>query len=252
MTQIELQLDAPDPAALVARLELAATPAGISRVALRRSRARAPRPEAGEIGQLLDEARQEIAEFLGGQRTFFGVPVDLAPLPPFERAALMLAAQIPFGEVRTYKWIAEQLGRPDGAQLVGSAMAGNPVPILVPCHRVVKSDGGLGGYSFGLMQKAALLNLERSVPPLVGCVTTKVVCRLAARTSGAPKAAGSPSCRSQTRAPSAIARAAPAGSSRPDRPAPHGTTASALPSGPYRSTSAVLADARLDPASIGR
>ncbi len=56
-------------------------------------------------------------------------------------------------------------------------MAGNPVPILVPCHRVVRSDGGLGGYSFGLVQKAALLNLERSVVPFVGCVAGKVVCR---------------------------------------------------------------------------
>jgi methylated-DNA-[protein]-cysteine S-methyltransferase len=177
MTQIELQLDAPDPAALVARLELAATGTGISRVAFRRRRSGAPRPETGRNGELLRRAREEIAEFLAGQRTFFGVPVDLALVPPFERSALEVAAQIPFGEVRTYKWIAEQLGSPEGAQLVGIAMASNPVPILVPCHRVVKSDGGLGGYSFGLMQKAALLNLERSVPPFVGCVATRVVCR---------------------------------------------------------------------------
>jgi O-6-methylguanine DNA methyltransferase len=176
MTQIELRLDAPDPAALVARLELAATPAGISRVALRRSRSTASHPVAGRIGQLLSRAREEITEFLGGRRTFFDVPVDLAAVPPFERAALMMAAQIPYGQVRTYKWITAQLGRPDGAQVVGIAMACNPVPLLVPCHRVVKSDGGLGGYSFGLMQKAALLNLERSVTPLVGCAT-RIVCR---------------------------------------------------------------------------
>ena len=56
-------------------------------------------------------------------------------------------------------------------------MAGNPVPLIVPCHRVVKTDGGLGGYSFGLLQKEALLNLERSTTPYVGAASTKIVCR---------------------------------------------------------------------------
>ncbi len=177
MAQIELPLTTIDPTALAARLDFAATAGGISRVILRRRGPIATPPQPGPIGRLLGQAREEIAQFLAGQRTFFSVPVDLAAVPPFERSALEIAAQIPFGEVRTYKWIAEQLGRADGAQLVGMAMAGNPVPILVPCHRVVKSDGGLGGYSFGLMQKAALLNLERSVPPFVGCHGTMVVCR---------------------------------------------------------------------------
>jgi methylated-DNA-[protein]-cysteine S-methyltransferase len=177
MMQIELQLDAPNLAALAARLELAATPAGISRVAVRKNRRITAPVEAGRIGQLLRQAREEMADFLAGRRTFFEVPVDLAAVPAFERSALEAAARIPFGEVRTYKWIAEQLGRPDAAQLVGMAMAANPVPILVPCHRVVKSDGGLGGYAFGRMQKAALLNLERCVLPFVGCASTRIVCR---------------------------------------------------------------------------
>ncbi len=177
MTQIELPLDAIDPLALVARLDFAATPAGVSRVTLRKSGSAGAPPEAGRVGQLRRRAREEIAEFLAGQRTFFSVPVDLAAVPPLERSALEVAAHIPFGEVRTYKWIAEQLGQPVDAQTVGGAMAHNPVPVLVPCHRVVRSDGGLGGYSFGLMQKAALLNLERSVPPFVGCPGTLVVCR---------------------------------------------------------------------------
>jgi hypothetical protein len=63
------------------------------------------------------------------------------------------------------------------ARAVGNAMAGNPVPLAVPCHRVVKSDGGLGGYSFGLVRKEALLNLERAVTPYVGCASTRVFCR---------------------------------------------------------------------------
>ena len=116
-------------------------------------------------------------EYFAGERTFFTVPVDLSQLPAFERSALEMAAGIPYGEVRSYKWIAERLGKPDGARAVGNAMAGNPVPIIVPCHRVVKTDGGLGGYSFGLLRKEALLNLERGVTPYVGCASTKIFCR---------------------------------------------------------------------------
>jgi O-6-methylguanine DNA methyltransferase len=79
--------------------------------------------------------------------------------------------------VRSYKWIAERLGKPDAARAVGNAMAGNPTPIIVPCHRVVKTDGGLGGYSFGLLRKEALLNLERAMTPYIGCATTRIFCR---------------------------------------------------------------------------
>jgi O-6-methylguanine DNA methyltransferase len=126
---------------------------------------------------MLDCARREIAEYLTAERTFFTVPADLSQVPPFERAALFIASQIPYGEVRSYKWIAERLGRPDAARAVGGAMAGNPVPLLVPCHRVIRTDGGLGGYSFGLVRKEALLNLERNTTPYVGCVSTKIFCR---------------------------------------------------------------------------
>jgi methylated-DNA-[protein]-cysteine S-methyltransferase len=178
MEQIALQLDRPNPMELLSRLELAASPTGITRVYYRRGRGgMAPLPESGRTGKLLRQAREELAEYFAGDRTFFSVPVDLSLVPAFERAALDIAAQIPYGEVRSYKWIAEQLGKPDAARAVGSAMAGNPVPLVVPCHRVVKTDGALGGYSFGLVQKEALLNLERSVTPYVGCASTKIFCR---------------------------------------------------------------------------
>jgi O-6-methylguanine DNA methyltransferase len=178
MDQIALQFDRPTSMELLAQLDLTASPAGITQVAYRRSRgAGATRQPAGKIGKLLDQARREIAEYLAGERTFFTVPVDLSEVPVFDRAALDIAAKIPYGEVRSYKWIAEQLGKPDAARAVGGAMAGNPVPLIVPCHRVVKSDGGLGGYSFGPVQKEALLNLERSTTPLVGCASTKIFCR---------------------------------------------------------------------------
>lgn len=178
MEQLDLRLEADRPALLLERLGLAASPAGITRVYLRRvETARSPAREAGPIGRLLEQARKELAEYLAGDRTFFTVPVDLSQVPTFERAALQAAVRIPYGEVRSYKWIAQRLGEPDAARAVGNAMASNPVPLIIPCHRVVKSDGGLGGYSFGPLRKEALLNLERGTTPYIGCSTTRVFCR---------------------------------------------------------------------------
>jgi methylated-DNA-[protein]-cysteine S-methyltransferase len=177
MDQIALQLERPTPAELLARLDLTASPAGITRVSYRRGPVGTSAQASGRIGGILRQAREELAEYFAGDRTFFSVPVDLSKVPSFERAALELASQIPYGEVRSYKWIAERLGKPDAARAVGGAMAGNPVPLIVPCHRVVKTDGGLGGYSFGLVQKEALLNLERGIAPYVGCASTRIFCR---------------------------------------------------------------------------
>ena len=177
MDQIGLQFERPNPTELLARLDLTASSTGITGVFFRRGRSRTAGSEAGRIGRMLQQAREELAEYLAGDRTFFTVPVDLSQVPEFDRAALETASRIPYGEVRSYKWIAEQLGKPDAARAVGGAMAGNPVPLIVPCHRVVKTDGGLGGYSFGLLQKEALLNLERSTTPYVGCASTRIFCR---------------------------------------------------------------------------
>ncbi len=86
---------------------------------------------------------------------------DLGALTEFERAVLLKAVEIPRGEVRPYGWIAREIGRPKAVRAVGSALAHNPVPLLIPCHRVVRSDGQLGQYSMGGTQvKRALLSLE--------------------------------------------------------------------------------------------
>ena len=178
MEQMDLRLTAEPLTDVVDRLVLTASPVGISRIAYHPGAGAAAKPPAGgPVGKLLGQARREIAEYLAGERTFFTVPVDLSNAPAFDRTALDVAAKIPYGEVRSYKWIAEQLGKPDAARAVGGAMAANPVPLIVPCHRVVKTDGGLGGYSFGIVRKEALLNLERSTTPYVGCASTKIFCR---------------------------------------------------------------------------
>ncbi len=174
--QLDLRLEPEQPILPLDRLELAASAAGITRVFLRR-KGGTPAVPAGRIGSLIARARLELGEYLQGTRTFFTVPTDLSQVPAFEQSILGIAAAIPYGEVRTYKWIAEQVGQPDLARAVGNAMAGNPVPLLIPCHRVVRTDGGLGGYSFGLVRKESLLLLEQSTSPFVGCASTKIVCR---------------------------------------------------------------------------
>ncbi len=100
--------------------------------------------------------------------TFSG-DVDLARLGPFEREVLALLRRIPTGQVRTYREIAKTLGQPGAARAVGMACARNPLPLLIPCHRVVRTDGGLGGYSLrgGVALKRRLLEAEGALPNLL-------------------------------------------------------------------------------------
>jgi O-6-methylguanine DNA methyltransferase len=85
---------------------------------------------------------------------------DLSGLSPFERAVLAKTLEIPAGEVRPYGWVARQIGRPSAVRAVGSALGRNPVPVLIPCHRVVRSDGHVGNYGLGVPMKRALLSAE--------------------------------------------------------------------------------------------
>lgn len=86
--------------------------------------------------------------------------VDLSDLTPFEQAALRAALQIPRGQTRSYAWVAREIGKPRAARAVGQAMARNPLPVIVPCHRVVDSHGELHNYGYGIEMKARLLKLE--------------------------------------------------------------------------------------------
>lgn len=85
---------------------------------------------------------------------------DLESLTAFERAVLTKALEIPAGEVRPYGWIAQEIGRPKAVRAVGTALGRNPVPVLIPCHRVLRSDGKVGDYAFGSSMKRALLSAE--------------------------------------------------------------------------------------------
>lgn len=105
-------------------------------------------------------ARKEIGAYLSGRLRSFRAPCDLSGLSAFTRAVLEITARIPYGQVRSYRWIAGQLGKPGASRAVGNALARNPIPIIIPCHRVVRSDGDLGGYALGLHWKRKLLELE--------------------------------------------------------------------------------------------
>jgi O-6-methylguanine DNA methyltransferase len=159
---------------LEGRLGIEATSRGISLVRTGRV---APPATAG-ARRLAEQAREEIHEYLRGQRAFFRVPVDLAAVPDFQRRVLEAARLIPFGEARPYAWIAARIGHPRAVRAVGTALGRNPVPLILPCHRVWRSDGGLGGYIFGAAVKDRLAALERTTPVLEGCTSTRIVCRV--------------------------------------------------------------------------
>lgn len=159
---------------LEGKLAIEATPRGISLVRT----GRAGKPATAAARRLTEQAREEIHEYLRGQRAFFRVPVDLATVPDFQRKVLEAARLIPFGEARPYAWIAARIGNPRAVRAVGTALGRNPVPLILPCHRVWRSDGGLGGYIFGAAVKDRLAALERTTPVLEGCTSTRIVCRV--------------------------------------------------------------------------
>ena len=107
-----------------------------------------------------DEIRRELEEYFGGRRRRFEVPVDWALTEGFTRRVLRATARIPFGDLSTYREVASRAGSDRAYRAAGNALGSNPIPIVVPCHRVVHTGGGLGGYTGGLKRKEFLLTLE--------------------------------------------------------------------------------------------
>jgi methylated-DNA-[protein]-cysteine S-methyltransferase len=113
-----------------------------------------------EARQTLQRASTELQEYFGGKRNQFDIPLDWGAMPPFRRAVLEATAAVPFGHVDTYAGIAKRIGNPKATRAVGNALGRNPIPVIVPCHRVIRSDASLGGYTGGLGIKQHLLNHE--------------------------------------------------------------------------------------------
>jgi methylated-DNA-[protein]-cysteine S-methyltransferase len=118
---------------------------------------------------IFDESRtleviNQLADYLNGTRRQFSLAIDFSSLTPFQVEVLRITSQIPYGETRTYQEIAVQIGKQHAARAVGRVEATNPIPLIIPCHRVLGSDGTLHGYGGpgGIKLKAWLLDLEKS------------------------------------------------------------------------------------------
>lgn len=109
--------------------------------------------------------QDELLEYASGSRRKFDVKVDIRAGTPFQKSVWRAIAKIPWGETRSYKWIANSIGRPKAVRAVANACGANPVPIVIPCHRVIASDGSLGGFSCGIGIKRKLLAIEGSTQP---------------------------------------------------------------------------------------
>ena len=117
-------------------------------------------PRVIEAPGRLDAVRRELEEYFAGERRRFGLPLDLSLVAPFGREVLEACARIPFGATSSYRDVAAAAGRPSASRAAGNALGANPVPIVVPCHRVLRTGGGIGGYTGGLAIKEHLLTLE--------------------------------------------------------------------------------------------
>jgi methylated-DNA-[protein]-cysteine S-methyltransferase len=154
----------------VGRLLLAATPRGLVRLAyldagehedavLEQLSARIS-PRILAAPRRLDEPRRELEQYFAAARRGFEISLDWQLTRGFGRRVLEATARIPFGSVSTYKQVAGEAGSPRGSRAAGNALGANPLPIVVPCHRVLHSTGGLGGYTGGLERKRLLLGIE--------------------------------------------------------------------------------------------
>jgi methylated-DNA-[protein]-cysteine S-methyltransferase len=148
-------------------LLLAASPRGVCRISFGADAeeevdmlARAHGVRVLRSPRSVDALRRELDDYFEGRRRAFDVAVDTSVLPAFQQLVLEELARVPYGQVATYGGLAAKIGKPRAARAVGGALNRNPIPIVLPCHRVVGSTGSLVGYAGGLERKRALLELE--------------------------------------------------------------------------------------------
>ena len=106
---------------------------------------------------------QQLKDYFKGNRKSFDCKLDLSFGTPFQQKVWKTLLKIPYGETQSYQWVAQHIGKPLASRAVGQANGRNPIPIIVPCHRVVSADGGLGGFSSGIHNKKKLLKLEGAI-----------------------------------------------------------------------------------------
>jgi O-6-methylguanine DNA methyltransferase len=120
----------------------------------------------GRTSPRLREAQEQLTAYLAGTRRFFDLPLDLSRGTSFQRKVWQTLRGISYGRLRSYQWVALRVGGSQYARAVGSAVGANPMPIVIPCHRIVAQDASLGGFSGGLPTKRKLLTLEGTLTQL--------------------------------------------------------------------------------------
>ena len=135
-------------------LRFAASTAGLTRVCFEGEQLPIDEPSVSPL------VTQELTEYFAGTRQKFTVPLDLGGVTDFRAAVLRELADVPYGKTTTYAELARAVGNPKAVRAVGSACATNPLPLFIPCHRVLRSDGQLGGYRGGVEAKRFLLRME--------------------------------------------------------------------------------------------
>lgn len=123
---------------------------------------------ATEQSSQVEPVREQLREYFARRRSSFTLPVDLHGVTPFTRSVLDATCEIGFGQVQTYQGIASRIGKPGASRAVGNALGRNPVPMIVPCHRIVRADGSIGWYTGGAHIKEALLTIEGLTYPVSG------------------------------------------------------------------------------------
>lgn len=117
-------------------------------------------PDATESMASFKTIRTLLDRYLQGREVDFEIDVDISSLGEFTQKVLYELMEIPYGETRTYGWLAGKVGKPGAARAVGQALKRNPIPIIIPCHRIIRDDGTIGGFSMGVNIKERLLALE--------------------------------------------------------------------------------------------
>lgn len=125
-----------------------------------------PEPRTPNLEPVLQDAQRQALAYLAGKRRTLDFPIDLSAGTSFQRRVWQTALRIPYGRARSYQWIASKVGGKKYSRAVGNALGANPVPLVVPCHRVVAHDASLGGFSGGLTVKRKLLDLEGTLAQL--------------------------------------------------------------------------------------
>jgi O-6-methylguanine DNA methyltransferase len=124
--------------------------------------------DARKNTRMFQDTIQRLKHYFTGHHVTFPDRLDIGKASPFQRAVWQATRKIPYGETRRYAWIARKIGKPGAARAAGQALGRNPLPIIVPCHRVIYSNGGLGGYSRGLAVKKRLIAMETGATKSLG------------------------------------------------------------------------------------